>query len=96
MELIKKLRKEIDRNDEVIITALAQRMSMMPEFADFKIKNNVPIFEEKREQEIMTKLKQQAQDSGLSDDFVEEIFLSIFNEAKRIQHEVMNKTDDLA
>ncbi|MBD3164055.1 hypothetical protein GF323_02565 [Candidatus Woesearchaeota archaeon] len=87
---IKKIRKQIDRIDMVLITALAERMSLMPEIGEYKKENNIPIFQEKREQEIMENLKRIAKDHDLNEDFVEEIFLSIFNEAKRIQHEIMN------
>ena len=85
-----KIRKQIDRIDMVLITELAERMSLMPDIAEHKLENNIPVFQEKREQEIMDRLKKIATDHNLNEDFVEEIFLSIFNEAKRIQHEVMN------
>jgi len=87
---IKQLRRHIDRIDTVIITALAERMSLMPEIAEYKKKNNVPIFDEKREVEIMKKLKKVAKEQGLDESFVEEVFLSIFNEAKSIQNEIIN------
>ena len=95
MDLLKKLRKDIDRNDEVIITALAQRMSYMPDIGKYKKEHNIPVFQEKREQEIMKRLKKMAKDFNLSESFVEEIFLSVFNEAKRLQHEVMNNEEDI-
>ena len=85
------IRKQIDRIDNVLITALAERMSVMPDIAEYKKEHNISIFQEQREQEIMAKLKKIAKEQGLDEGFVEEIFLSIFNEAKRIQHEVMNK-----
>ena len=92
VDKITKIRKQIDRIDLVIITALAERMSLMPEIAEFKKENNVPVFQEKREQEIMARLKKIAKEQDLDEDFVEEIFLSTFNEAKRIQHEIMNNS----
>lgn len=89
---IKQIRRHIDRIDTVIITALAERMSLMPEIAEYKKKNDIPIFDEEREVEIMNKLKKIAKEQGLDEDFVEEVFLSIFNEAKRIQNEVISKS----
>ncbi len=89
---IKQLRRHIDRIDTVIITALAERMSLIPDVAEYKIKNNVPIFDEKREVEIMDKLKKIAAQHGLDGSFVEEIFLSCFNESKRIQNDIINKS----
>ena len=94
MDLLKKLRKDIDRSDEVIITALAQRMSYMPDIGEYKKEHNIPVFQEKREQEIMKRLKGMARMQGLSEEFVEEVFLSIFNEAKRIQQDAMNKEEE--
>ncbi|MCK5283111.1 MAG: chorismate mutase [Nanoarchaeota archaeon] len=84
------VRKQIDRIDLVIITALAERMSLMPDIAEYKKKNNISVFQEKREQEIMKRLKKIANDYNLNEGFVEEFFLSVFNEAKRIQHEIIN------
>ena len=94
IDKVDKIRKQIDRIDMVLITALAERMSLMPEIAEHKKEHNIPIFQEKREQEIMIKLKKIAKDYELNDEFVEEIFLSIFNESKRIQHEVMNNREE--
>jgi chorismate mutase len=90
-DVISKMRKQIDRIDLVIITALAERMSLMPDIAKDKQEHNIPVFQEKREQEIMERLKRIAKEYELNEEFVEEIFLTIFNEAKRIQHEYMNE-----
>jgi len=89
---IKQLRRHIDRIDTVIITALAERMSLMPDVADYKKKKNLSVFDEEREVEIMKKLKNIAKEQGLEASFVEEIFLSCFNESKRIQNDVINKS----
>ena len=89
---IKKVRRHIDRIDTVIITVLAERMSLMPEIADYKKKNEIPIFDEAREVEIMSKLKKIAKEQGLDEGFTEEVFLSLFNESKRIQNEIISKS----
>ncbi|MFH1682546.1 MAG: chorismate mutase [Candidatus Woesearchaeota archaeon] len=91
---IANIRKQIDRTDMVLITALAERMSLMPDIAEYKKENNIPVFQEKREQDIMKKLKKVSKDYNLNESFVEEIFLSIFNEAKRIQHGIINDKND--
>ena len=90
---LKQIRRHIDRIDTVIITALAERMSLMPEVAEIKKKNDITIFDERREVEIMKKLKKEAKEQGLDESFTEEIFLSCFNEAKRIQHEIINGSE---
>ena len=85
------IRKHIDRLDTVLITILAERMSLIPEIAHLKKSQGIPIFQEKREQQIMKHLLKLAEEHGLDKSFVEEIFLSIFNEGKRIQHNIIGK-----
>ena len=92
MKEIKKARDHIDRIDTVIITALAERMSLMPEIAEYKKNHNVPIFDEAREQQIMKNLQKIAEQQGLDKSFVEEVFLSVFNESKRIQNDIITKS----
>jgi len=91
-DYMKKIRKHIDRIDTVLITILAERMSLMPEIGKYKKEKNLPVFDEKREVAIMEGLKKIAKEHGLDEGFVEEIFLSIFNESKRIQQETINKS----
>ncbi|MFH1642277.1 MAG: chorismate mutase [Nanoarchaeota archaeon] len=86
------IRKHINRIDTVIITALAERMSLMPDIGYFKKENNLPIFDEQREIEIMDGLKKVAKEQNLDEGFVEEVFLSIFNESKRIQNDTITNS----
>ncbi|MFC1691235.1 chorismate mutase [Nanoarchaeota archaeon] len=88
---IKEVRKHIDRIDAVIINALAERMSVMPEIGEYKKANKIPITQEEREIQIMEKLLTTAEEHGLDRSFVEEVFLSVFNEAKRIQKDIIDK-----
>lgn len=87
---IKKIRRHIDRVDTVIITALAERMSLVEDIGRYKKKHDIPVFDEEREIQIMNALKKISKAQGLDEEFVEEVFLSIFNEAKRIQNEIIN------
>ena len=89
---IKQVRRHIDRIDTVIINVLAERMSLMPEIAEYKKNNEIPIFDEAREVEIMKNLKKIGKEQGLDESFTEEIFLSLFNESKRIQNEIISKS----
>lgn len=88
---IEEVRKHIDRLDTVTITTLAERMSLIPEIAEYKKKNRIPIFDEKRELQIMKKLLGIAEENGLDKGFVEEVFLSVFNESKRLQEKIINR-----
>lgn len=92
MEKIKEIRKHIDRVDMALIAILAERMSLIPEIAEHKKKHKIPIFQEKRDQEIMKRLLKIAKEHGLDEGFVEEVFLSVFNESKRIQKKIITKS----
>ncbi len=94
MDKIHKIRKQIDRIDMVMITALAERMALMIDIGEHKKEHNIPVFQEARELEIMNRFKEVAKEQNLDENFVEEIFLSIFNEAKRIQHEIINNQEE--
>ncbi len=59
---------------------------------DYKKNNDISVFDEKREVEIMKSLKKIAAQHGLDEGFVEEIFLSCFNESKRIQNDIISKS----
>ncbi len=96
IENLDEVRKHIDRIDNVLINTLSERMSMMPIIARFKQGQGIPIIDEKRERQIMAKLLKFADEQGLNRGFVEEVFLSIFNEAKRIQSETINRRSDEA
>jgi len=86
-----KIRKDIGRVDEVILTALAERMAIIPALAAEKKKRKIPIFQEKLEKEMIKRLRKMAKQQELDPNFVEEVFLSIFNESKRIQNEAMRR-----
>ena len=40
----------------------------------------------------MKNLKRVAKDQGLDEGFVEEVFLSLFNESKRLQNDIINRS----
>lgn len=90
---LNKIRKDIERIDEVILTALAERMDLMPDLAKIKKQRKIPIFQEKQEQQTVKRLRRMAKEQELDPDFVEEIFVSIFNESKRLQNEAMRREE---
>ena len=88
---MKGMREKIDGIDKVLINALVERFSLVPEIAEYKKINELPISDEDREATIMKHIKDVAKKNGLNESFVEEIFLSIFNESKRLQQEFIEK-----
>jgi chorismate mutase-like protein len=85
------LRNQIDLIDNDLIEILATRIGLMPDFAQFKEMNNLSIEDNEREKEILERMKKIAKEKGLDPKFVEKIFLDIFEEAKKVQKEVLTK-----
>ena len=46
------IRKELNMYDNIIKNMITLRMSLIPIVADIKLKNNLPLFQAKREDEI--------------------------------------------
>ncbi|MCL2627941.1 MAG: chorismate mutase [Oscillospiraceae bacterium] len=50
------LRAEIDKIDEELIRLFGERMDISAKVAEYKRENNMPVFDAKREQEILEKI----------------------------------------
>ncbi len=56
------LREKIDEINEQMVDLLCQRMELTTKVAEYKIKNNLPVYHPKREQEVIEKVSQKAKD----------------------------------
>ncbi len=86
--IISKLRTEIDRVDNIIIKALAQRTKIVKKIAKIKKQHHLPIINKKREQEIYLKLKQQAKKYHLDEKYLHKIFTTIIQHSKKVQNKI--------
>ena len=89
---LEELRTQIDLIDNDLVEILATRMNLMPEFAKCKEICNLPIEDKGREQEILKRVKQIAQEKGLDSNFAEKTFLNLFEEAKKVQKDIVNNS----
>ena len=55
---LKQLRDEIDNIDDKLLELLKQRMDLSDSVADYKIKNNLPVYNPEREKEILNRLSE--------------------------------------
>ncbi len=85
------VRQEIDTIDTQIINLLSRRFSLLDAVVDFKLKNNLPILDQKRETEILLKRIEQGKSLGIQNYFLKNIFSSIMNESRNIQHTLVAK-----
>lgn len=88
---IEKLRNEIDLVDRQIIELFEKRMKIAGEIAEYKKENSLPVFDEKREKEILEKL------SALSNDRMKESVVGLYEkifELCRDYEEKLIKTEE--
>ena len=89
ISLIDSLRKAIDEIDEEILNLLSKRKDFVKEIAKLKESLDLPVFDKKREQEIIGNLSKKAKQFGLDADSVYKIFGSIFQISRNEQQKNM-------
>ena len=89
---LKELRREIDEIDEILLDLLSRRMSISREIGTYKMKNNMPVFQPKRYDQLVTYRITQAKSLGLDKDFIKLILESIHEESVRQQIEIFKKS----
>ena len=85
------LRQKMDVADREIIEALARRMALVEELAEYKKDNNVKILQLDRWQEIFTTRPEWAEKLHVNSQFVEELYKRIHIESIRKQTEILNR-----
>lgn len=82
---LKSLRKKIDEIDDELVDVISRRLSLMPEIAEVKRRENVGIDQQDREREVIVNIRKKAGENGLDQDFMEKIMSEIITESKKIQ-----------
>jgi chorismate mutase len=86
-----KLRMQIDEFDGKLLEILGNRMKVANKIGLLKKEKNVAILQNKRWNEILSKMLLEGQEKGLSNDFVMLLFKAIHQESINHQEKVMNK-----
>lgn len=79
-------RLEIDEIDTAILGLIQKRIGMVEEIGKIKAKAGLPLVDEEREREIISRLVEERKEP-LSAEAVSDIFNSIIREARRVQTE---------
>ncbi|KAA9332350.1 3-deoxy-7-phosphoheptulonate synthase [Hymenobacter busanensis] len=87
------LRQKMDVADQDIIEALARRMSLVEELAEYKKQNNVKILQLDRWTEIFKSRPEWAARLNVNDKFVAELYKLIHIESIRKQTEIMQRPE---
>ena len=83
--MIERLRKEIDSIDNKIVELLSKRKGIVKKIAGIKKQENKPVIDNKREQEIINRLKKLSKEKGLDENFIESIYETIINYSRNEQ-----------
>jgi chorismate mutase len=82
---LEELRKKIDSLDTNLIKTLGLRFKVVEKVGEFKHKNNMPLCQKKRQQEVLKLRIKQAEKIGLDGRFIKKMYNLIFDEALRIE-----------
>ena len=81
-----KIRRGIDRVDDAIVRQLARRRRLVLELAQLKREFGIPIFDRKREQALVERVRRWGKQHGLNEEFVEVLFRLIVMNSKEMQY----------
>ena len=90
MEL-KEIREHLDRLDNAIVLLLAERLSLIPHVARYKIKHNIPRYQAEREKEILIKKAELGEKYSLRKEYIEDMFKRIIEESHHIEKMIIGK-----
>ena len=85
MDTIQTLRQQIDELDKKLVELLGQRFALVAKIGVEKKKNNLPIVDEKRQEEKKIALRELATKNNVDITFVEKVWDVLFKEAHKIE-----------
>ncbi len=77
-------RRRINKVDRQILDLLNERVRCVLRLAPLKRRNNIPVHEPRREEEVLSKLREQ-NEGPLSDEAVGHIFEAVMKEMRAVQ-----------
>ncbi len=92
-ENLAELRKQIDQLDEQLLEILAKRMRVSHEIGVYKMEHNMPILQTSRYDEILNKRISQAEQMGMSAEFMKVVLEAIHEESVRVQMDLMSSPE---
>lgn len=79
---INEIRAQIDSIDDQIVDLFSKRLQLCRIIGDLKKTNNLPIFNELREQEILNKVSRKDSDNS---EYIRQLYNEIFKICRKIQ-----------
>ena len=88
------VRKELNKYDAMIKNLITLRMSLIPIVADIKIKNDLPLYQGKREEEIYRNIAIFAEKNGVDGELVKQIYQLMIANALKREEEIAEKSGE--
>ena len=90
MNELENLRERIDTIDKELIALFEERMNVVNDIAEYKIKNNLPILNQNREDIVISKVKATVKNKDYTDSAIDFI-KDIMEISKKFQQEIISK-----
>jgi chorismate mutase len=88
---IEELRSALEKLDRRILKLLAERFEIAEKIGEIKEDEGMPVLDEKREEEVLSKWKENAEEYGLEVEDVNRILEGILSASKKVQHKVRDE-----
>ncbi|OCG21113.1 bifunctional chorismate mutase/prephenate dehydrogenase [Gilliamella sp. wkB108] len=75
------LRDKIDEIDKSILSLITKRLALVTEVGEVKSKQGIPIYDPKRETDMLAKRRQEAENAGISPALIEDILRRLMRES---------------
>ncbi len=90
MNELENLRERIDTIDKELIALFEERMNVVNDIAEYKIKNNLPILNQNREDIVVSKVKAIVKNKEYTDSAIDFI-KDIMEISKKFQQKIISK-----
>lgn len=91
---LKECRNEIDNIDSQLFELLSERFEIVKNVVEYKIENNLEIYQKNREEEIFLKVEKLCKNNNVNIEFGVELITLIMNESKRLQKEILESSHE--
>jgi chorismate mutase/prephenate dehydrogenase len=79
------LRQHIDTIDRQIVSLLSKRQDQVEQIVAIKKKHNIPVYHPAREENLISRLRNQGREAGLDPDYVEELYRRVLRQSRMEQ-----------
>ena len=90
MNKLENLREKIDTIDKEMIALFEKRMDIVADIAAYKIKNNLPVLNQNREDIVVSKVKSTVKNKDYSDSAAD-LIKNIMEISKKFQQKIISK-----